>query len=338
MSDDPQTWHYGLVARWWAEFNQANPDELAFYRAFVERDGLPALDLACGTGRLLLPLLRAGFDVEGCDVSPDMLALCRQHAARDGLTPRLYEQAMHALELPRAYRTIFICDSFGIGGDRRHDAEALRRCYRHLAPGGTLVFSHDLPYDERRGLVRLASRGAAAVAAGVAGDRDAAAGGGRGRTGAAHPHGGLGPVGTAAHAPDPRGAVAGGAARGGGGAHPADGPVLPQRATAAPGPDGVRGGHGARRVHGRGGDRGGHDAGVRCPEGRVTRRGASRRASIGIVIPSGTDEEPDPAVGRETYRERTVVEPPINRLAPRSQERSATCRFAATVAAILFWL
>jgi hypothetical protein len=45
MSDDPQTWHYGLVARWWAEFNQANPDELAFYRAFVARDGQPALDL-----------------------------------------------------------------------------------------------------------------------------------------------------------------------------------------------------------------------------------------------------------------------------------------------------
>ena len=149
MTDDPQTWHYGLVARWWAEFNdRAGPEELAFYRAVVERDGQPALDLGCGTGRLLLPLLRAGLDVDGCDLSPDMLAHCRQRAARDGLAPRLYQQAMHELDLPRAYRTIFICDSFGIGGQREQDAEALRRCHRHLAPGGVLVFSHELPYAD----------------------------------------------------------------------------------------------------------------------------------------------------------------------------------------------
>jgi SAM-dependent methyltransferase len=146
MTDPPQTWHYGLVADWWAQFSEAAPEELAYYRALIEGDGQPALDLACGTGRLLVPLLRAGLDVDGCDLSPDMLALCRDQAARDGLAPRLYAQAMHALDLPRAYRTIYICDSFGLGGQRQHDAAALRRCYRHLAPGGMLVFNHYLPY------------------------------------------------------------------------------------------------------------------------------------------------------------------------------------------------
>ena len=29
---EPITWHHGLMARWWAEFNEAEPDELAFYR------------------------------------------------------------------------------------------------------------------------------------------------------------------------------------------------------------------------------------------------------------------------------------------------------------------
>ena len=136
------------MANWWAEFNAPDPDELAYYQAIIERDGQPSLDLACGTGRLLVPLLRAGLDVDGCDLSPDMLALCRQRAERDGLAPRLHAQAMHELDLPRAYRTIFICDSFGLGGQRQQDAEALRRCYRHLAPGGTLVFSHELPYED----------------------------------------------------------------------------------------------------------------------------------------------------------------------------------------------
>jgi SAM-dependent methyltransferase len=146
MSEHPQTWHYGLVARWWAEFNVASPEELTYYQAVVERAGQPALDLACGTGRLLLPLLQAGLDVDGCDLSPDMLALCRQRAASVGLAPRLSAQAMHALALPRVYRAIYICDSFGLGGQRAQDAEALRRCYGHLAPGGTLVFNHHLPY------------------------------------------------------------------------------------------------------------------------------------------------------------------------------------------------
>ncbi len=144
MPDEPQTWHYGLVARWWAELNVASPAELAYYRAVIERFGQPALDLACGTGRLLLPLLRAGLDVDGCDISPDMLALCRERAVHDGLESRLYAQASHELELPRAYRTIYICDSFGIAGN----PEAMRRCYRHLAPGGAFVFNLSLPYRE----------------------------------------------------------------------------------------------------------------------------------------------------------------------------------------------
>jgi SAM-dependent methyltransferase len=143
MPNESATWHYGLVARWWAEFNVATP-ELAFYRSIVERYGQPVLDLACGAGRLLLPLLRAGVDVDGCDVSADMVGLCREQAAREGFEPRLFVQASHALHLPRAYRTIYICDSFGIAGN----AETLRRCYQHLAPGGALVFNVSLPYGE----------------------------------------------------------------------------------------------------------------------------------------------------------------------------------------------
>lgn len=144
VPDGQQTWHHGLVARWWAEFNVASPTELEYYRAAIERYGQPALDLGCGTGRMLLPLLQSGLDVDGCDVSPDMLAYCRERATREGLEPRLYAQASHELELPRAYRTIYICDSFGTVGS----AEALRRCYEHLLPGGALVFNISLPYRE----------------------------------------------------------------------------------------------------------------------------------------------------------------------------------------------
>lgn len=138
MGDFTGTWHHGLVARWWAEFNRDRP-EIAYHRALVEEHGDPALDAGCGTGRLLIPLLQAGLDIDGCDISPDMLALCRQRAEVEGLAPTLYAQPMHDLDLPRHYRTIFLCGSFGIGGSREYDAQALERLHAHLAPGGLLV-------------------------------------------------------------------------------------------------------------------------------------------------------------------------------------------------------
>jgi SAM-dependent methyltransferase len=145
MSQAPQTWHYGLVAKWWAEFNVDGP-EIEYFQRYVER-GQPALDVACGTGRLLIPYLRAGLDVDGCDVSADMIALCRQRAEREGLSPTLFVQPMHALDPPRTYRTIYVCGGFGLGSTRDQDVVALRRFYEHLEPGGVLVLDNENPYS-----------------------------------------------------------------------------------------------------------------------------------------------------------------------------------------------
>jgi len=149
MSDDVQTWHYGLVARHWAEHNTTGP-EIDFFKWQTEMYGQPALDAGCGTGRLLLPFLRAGLDVDGCDVSGDMLAYCQQTAEREGLTPRLYRQALHELDLPRQYRTIVACGVFGIGVTRAQDFLALQRFYRQLLPGGVLLLENYLPYEDAR--------------------------------------------------------------------------------------------------------------------------------------------------------------------------------------------
>ena len=79
MGQDVTTWHYGLVARWWAEFNVGG-DDVGFFWDAIERCGEPALDAGCGTGRLLLPFLRSGMDVDGSDVSGDMLGWCATKA------------------------------------------------------------------------------------------------------------------------------------------------------------------------------------------------------------------------------------------------------------------
>ncbi len=148
MKYQPQTWHYGIVAQHWAEFQNHSVDgpEIAYYQESIERHGQPVLDVACGTGRLLLPYLRAGLDVDGCDISPDMLAHCREKAEQEGVSPGLYQQAMHELDLPRTYRTVFVCGSFGIGSTRQQDALALQRFYQHLTPDGVLLLDHQMAY------------------------------------------------------------------------------------------------------------------------------------------------------------------------------------------------
>ncbi len=149
MPEEPQTWHYGVIARWWAEFNHGGP-EIDYYRRFIEGGGEPALDVACGTGRLLVPWLRAGLDVDGTDISPDMLAHCRELAEAEGLSPNLYAQPMHELDLPRRYRTIVVCGGFGVGSSRERDRRALERLYEHLEPGGTLLLDNEVPYANAR--------------------------------------------------------------------------------------------------------------------------------------------------------------------------------------------
>jgi SAM-dependent methyltransferase len=148
VSGQPQTWHHGLVADWWAEFNLEGP-EIDYFGRFVEQ-GQPALDAGCGTGRLLLPWLRAGYDVDGADVSADMIERAGRRARAEGFDPTLLVQPLHALDPPRRYRTIVACGVFGIGSTRAEDEEALRRFHDLLEPGGTLLLDKEAPYADQR--------------------------------------------------------------------------------------------------------------------------------------------------------------------------------------------
>jgi SAM-dependent methyltransferase len=145
MTDEPVTWFHGLIAERSAEFC---PDatQVPFLEREIARFGQPVLDLGCGVGRLLLPLFRAGVDIDGCDISGDMLRHCRETATAQGLEPRLYEQPMHALDLPRTYRTIYSCASFNLAGSSENGLATLKRCFSHLQDGGALLFDIDAEY------------------------------------------------------------------------------------------------------------------------------------------------------------------------------------------------
>ena len=87
-------WDYrGLVAECYDLWFGDEPFwDQAFFHDRIRRNGGVALEIACGTGRLLVPFLRDGLAVQGMDASDEMLAICRAKAARVGVTPTLYHQ------------------------------------------------------------------------------------------------------------------------------------------------------------------------------------------------------------------------------------------------------
>jgi len=145
---NPQIWHFGLCARDWAEFTLDGGKDAGFFMRILQASGEPALDLGCGSGRLLLPFLQAGLDVDGCDYSQDMLAVCHERLEAAGLSTHLYQQAMHALDLPRRYATIFASGVIGLGGSKQLTHQAMKRCYEHLRPGGIFTFDYQVPWND----------------------------------------------------------------------------------------------------------------------------------------------------------------------------------------------
>ncbi len=136
----------GLMAEAWdlLRGDTSGWEDRAWFRTVVERGGGPALDVGCGTGRLLLDYLAAGLDVDGVDNSPEMLALCRAKAEAAGLdvSGRLHLGEMQALALPRRYATIFVpSTSFLLLTDLEDARRALAAFRAHLVPGGQLALS-----------------------------------------------------------------------------------------------------------------------------------------------------------------------------------------------------
>jgi ubiquinone/menaquinone biosynthesis C-methylase UbiE len=133
-----------LLASSW-DFIRGDPSSFSdrqFYRDLIDSSGVPALDVGCGTGRLLLEYLADGLDVDGVDESPEMLEICAEKAKQSSLPAILYAQSMEQLDLPRQYRTIIVPSfSFQLIPDLSDAKKALAGFYRHLLPGGTLALS-----------------------------------------------------------------------------------------------------------------------------------------------------------------------------------------------------
>jgi SAM-dependent methyltransferase len=142
MSAAPTVWDYsGIVAAAYDRYFGAEPYwDQPFYERRLRANGGRALEVACGSGRLLLPLARDGLQVEGLDTSPEMLDRLRARARAMGLSPVLHQAPMQAFDLPRRYRVVFVpATSFGMLVDPVEIGAALACFGRALEPGGEVL-------------------------------------------------------------------------------------------------------------------------------------------------------------------------------------------------------
>ncbi len=117
-----------------------------FYVGLAREAKGPVLDIACGTGRVLLPVLQSGADADGLDLFPPMLETARRKATALGLSPALHHADMADFTLPRRYALIMITFNAYCHMLTTDDQLRCLGCIRrHLLPGGLLAFDGAFP-------------------------------------------------------------------------------------------------------------------------------------------------------------------------------------------------
>jgi SAM-dependent methyltransferase len=125
-------------------------DDVRFYATLADERGGPILDLGCGTGRLMAPLLRAGHTVVGVDSAPAMLSRAAARIARLPASAR-----RHALLLRADMRALALAPRFAFAIAAFHTIQHLATdaelgqffagAARALIPGGWLAFDTFAP-------------------------------------------------------------------------------------------------------------------------------------------------------------------------------------------------
>lgn len=123
--------------------------DLDFYLGLASKTAGEVLDIGCGTGRVILPLLKAGRRVTGMDISPHMLEIAKQKLAKEGFSPPLVLGDMKDFCLRQKFGLIIIPYFAMIYIHANPDRlRVLECCRRHLAPGGLLAFDFDAGINE----------------------------------------------------------------------------------------------------------------------------------------------------------------------------------------------
>lgn len=142
---------YGALAESYDRLTNDVPYQsfVDFAWAIVKREGLrprTCVDLACGTGSTAKILAQMGLRVTGVDLSEEMLTQAAEKCMELERMPQFICQALQRLHLAKAV-DLAVCflDSMDYILDPQDCAQAIRRIYKALNPGGLFIFDVNTP-------------------------------------------------------------------------------------------------------------------------------------------------------------------------------------------------
>lgn len=117
-------------------------EDIDFFKDELANSG-NVLELGCGTGRILIPLLQAGIDCWGLDISPEMLSICRENLKRreiGGAENRLHQGDMRRFSLDKKFSSIIIpFNTFLYLESYKAQSQCLQAIHEHLVDEGRLI-------------------------------------------------------------------------------------------------------------------------------------------------------------------------------------------------------
>jgi len=136
---------YPFVAEFYDHFTPyRDRKDIGFYLWAAEEYGASILELGCGTGRVMIPLAKAGYEITGLDLSEPMLSVCRQKLSQ---MPRdvqdrvnLVQKSMRNFELKQKFSLIttpFRCFQHLIKAEDQ--ISCLKCAHNHLKKDGHLI-------------------------------------------------------------------------------------------------------------------------------------------------------------------------------------------------------
>jgi len=146
------------------DFAHCQKQDIPFFLDYAGECGCPILELASGTGRLLIPIAQAGYRITGIDTAPGMLAICRERVECLDLVDRvtLVQADMSAFELQeKEFSLAYVpLRSFAHLFTQAEQLGCLERVYNHLRQGGLFIvamfaLNYSAVAEDREGELRV---------------------------------------------------------------------------------------------------------------------------------------------------------------------------------------
>ena len=134
---------YDEIAAFYDPWSRSVTEDVGFYVDEALASGGPVVELAVGTGRIAVPIAKAGIAVIGVDASPGMLAMARAAAAEADVAQLVDLRLGDLREPPVTERVpLVICPFRSLLHMETEDEKlrALRAARSLLEPGGSFVF------------------------------------------------------------------------------------------------------------------------------------------------------------------------------------------------------